>query len=364
LTNASGSALQERVSLSHRFELEARRRDTGQRLAREAVDEAYLQPLLEEALWRARRRGVVGRERDGVGWQVEAVLASGDPADVHRLRVTVVDGAARHVQEASPQVLRAPAVALTDRLLKEGRLKEGDDFEVVVRAGPRSTASGNEAAGRRVGRLRENLAPWVSGQLEEWRGQSRPISSESHHTEDTPVFIRRKVLDLARRLCRAPGDHEGGAWLAGRLVRQSGEAPEIFVVIDAAFQARHVNQGRFSLTPTPEAYAHVEAKLATRRRRLGRDEETLVGFGHAHNFLPALDGDGKARCPACPKRTTCRLHSAFYSRDDQQFHKAIFTQKPYAVGLVWGFDPLFHDVLRVFGFRDGVLAERSIDVVE
>jgi len=360
------SAPGERVELSHRFHLEARRRDTGQRLAREPVDEAYLQPLLEEVLWRARRRGVAGRERDAVRWRVEALRTSGEAGDVRRLRVTVADGETRFVREAPPRVLKAPAVALTARLLKDGRLKEGDDFEVVVRAGPRSPASGgglNDPAGPRV---KENLAPWVPGRLDEWRARSPTRLGESHHEDDTPVFVRRKVLDLVRRLCRAPGDHEGGAWLAGRLVREDGDAPEIFVVIDGAFEARHVDQGRFSLTPTPAAYAHAEAKLATRRRRLGRDEETLVGFGHGHNFLPSLDPDrdGRAKCPTCPERSTCRLHSAFYSQDDQRFHRALFTQKPYAVGLVWGFDPMFRDVLGVFGFRDGVLAARSIHVVE
>ena len=38
--------------------------------------------------------------------------------------------------------------------------------------------------------------------------------------------------------------------------------------------------------------------------------------------------------------------------------------QPYAVGLVWGLDARDQDVLRVYGFREGLFQERSIWVFD
>ena len=359
------------------FHVEVRRPE-GEVLAREDIPRAYLQPIVEEALWRAWRNGSVGDDRSALWWDVQPRLGRDGRANaVAELELhvgdghTTVDGApakTARTQRFSMDVFDEPAQEVVRRLLAARVLTAGDRYEVTILAHVpqeelRAPASAEAASSFHVVH-RESVPPLVEGRLEDWQARSTLLNPDAADEHDTPVFITESALEQAHRFCRRPGVREGGAALVGELKRQWQPKPEIFVVIDGCFEALHADRTRFSLTPTTDTYRHFEKQLALRRRRLGRPAELLLGIAHGHNFAPALDEQHNALCPSCPKQATCTLNSAYYSLDDSRFHKALFTKQVFAVGLVWGFTPREEDVLRVYGFRNGALRERAIHRVD
>lgn len=344
--------------------VELRRPKSGTPVARARVAEAYFQPVIDDGLWRARRRSVIS-DLNSASWEVEPVFSTEGQRRVKGLSLCVEENGARFSREYSLQIFREPALDLARRLLREEHLKEEDDVETVVLAYPPQSqpASGADSieVKMEVSQAKLCLTP---GRLSDWYDRSTQLNTEAHCADDTPVFIQRRALEQARFFCRVPGALEGGALLVGLLYQQTEPEPEIFAVIDAAFEARHARQEKFSLTLTTRTYQDFERQLALRRKRLNRPEEMLLATAHAHNFAPSLDkSTGEPNCPGCPLRPSCNLNSAFFSPEDIQFHRALFVKQPFAIGLVWGLDPRFDDVLKVYGSRDGAFQERSLWVV-
>ncbi|MCZ6793588.1 MAG: hypothetical protein O7J95_08250, partial [Planctomycetota bacterium] len=312
-----------------------------------------------------------GPDPGAVRYDLEPVFATDDPTAVEGFRLEVArktggpaaDGEeGRRLRQDYPlDVLREPLHNLRLRLLAEKKLEASEELELRVlarRPEPREGAALPEVV------VEETPQRWVPGRLEDWLPRSSLLGEHAHVEEDTPVFVLRAAHENALRYCRAAGDREGGAMLVGRVFQQVTPSPELFVVVEAAFEARHADQQSFSFTFTTETFLYLERQLARRRRRLGRPEEVLAGMVHSHPFLPALDKDGQPLCPACRQRPTCKLNSAFYSGADELFHRAVFARSAFAVGIVLGRDPRGEEVLRVFGVRRGLVEERSIWIVD
>ncbi len=360
------------LSTAYEFEVEIQSTETGACIARQPVPSQSLRSLAEDALWLAQRRGLVGDDRSGARCEVEPRFVGDDYARIDGVRLRVHDssagasngsGAASEpcfIRDYPLDIFMDAMRGLIAHAVAEKRMDANAVHEKVVNARLPQTASRDLG-----GEIRQEPLRPVAGRLEDWRDRSILISAEHHRERATPVFIHGETFDDAREFCRAGGEREGGAMLVGRVYRQVEPEPELFTVIEATFEARHAAQEVFSLTPTTETFVHFETQLEVRRRRLDRPEEIALGFSHGHNFLPALDPKtGAPLCPACPKRSTCPLDSAFYSADDMQFHRALFEKRAFAIGLVFGLTPRKEDRVRVFGFVDGILRERSIWRVE
>ena len=359
---------------SFEFEIEVRLRGEARPLIRESIDRGYLQPLIEDAIFTAQRRGMMEGDSNAAECAVEPVFGGGRGrlagVRVHLRRSLLAGSATRTDAETDShlameydlEILKPLQNRAVARLLQEKRLSPNDDYETSVHAHrpqvPFNSAPSDQSAARRAPLL------WMDGELEAWQRRATLLNEELQREDDPQVFILRQAFEAARSFSRAGGTREGGALLVGRLVRQVHPQRELFAVIEAAFEARHADQQQFSLTLSNETYLYFEKQLARRRHRLGRPEEMHLGIAHGHNFLPALGADGGALCPSCPKRTTCDLDSAFYSADDGQFHRGLYNKQPFAVGIVFGLTPREEDRVRVFGASKGVLKERSIWLVD
>ncbi|MBI4584935.1 MAG: hypothetical protein HY717_13055 [Planctomycetes bacterium] len=329
-------------------------------------------PIIDDGLWFAQRRGVIGMDRSRARWELLPVFVNGSGGQVRSLRMRVSESGPALSRDYSLGVFQEPAQELLRELMKDGKLGLEDEIVTqvlafrpqpaarspIAAAGPRAAAS---PAVTPV--VEERPLPVLPGRLEEWQGRAAAVNPQSGQEGDTPVFILRSVFERARASCRRPGELEGGAFLTGRLYRQAEPVPEIFLAVEGSFEASHALQERFSLTFTAGTYGAFEEQLERRRRRLNRPEEILAGVAHGHGFLPGLGEDRQPLCPACPKRAECGLHSAFYSSDDLAYHRALFSRLPFALGLVFGLDPREHDVVRAYGYRDGSIQERSFWLV-
>jgi hypothetical protein len=352
------------------FEIELRRRG-GALVAREAVAPGRLRPLVDDALWRAQRRGIVGPRRSLARWDLEPVFAGAGAPRVEGIDLRVEAEGGRFSRRYGLGVFREPAASFRDRLVVDAAIARDEEIEIGVRAiEPQLVSPGAAPPGVEI-RLEEPPLPLTPGSLRDLLARSRPHNPEAEKADDAPVFILGQALEEARSHCRSGdsqshggGALEGAAFLVGRL-HADVDHPEIFAVIEAALEARHALRERFSVEPTAETYRDLESRIAVRRRLLGRPEEILLATAHAHPFAPSISREtGKAQCPECPLRAECKLDSAFWSADDARYTESLFVKAPHGVGLVWGLSPRFEDVLRVYGFRDGVMEERGIRIVD
>ncbi len=344
-------------------------------LGRDTVPAAFLGTIEEEAIWQAYRAGRLGEDRDRAWVEIEPLFTTrwGRANAVDALELRVGDSTAGGETDKLPSCIRRvsldafeqPALDFVRRLRADATLgpEEGYRVEFFAIEPPRPSEPPTEPPRFRVTEHR-TWPPTEPALLSEWKQSARLTNEEAGHPDDTVVFITDAAYEQALAACRRPGVAEGGAGLVGTVRNQLEPTPEKFIVIDGSFEMRHADQSQFHLAPTTETYVELERRLQQRRRRLDRPAELLVGIAHGHNFLPALDEQGGALCPSCPKRPTCTLHSAYYSADDVQFHQALFQHQIFAIGLVWGFTPREEDVLRIYGFRDGAVRERAIYRVE
>ena len=73
------------------------------------------------------------------------------------------------------------------------------------------------------------------------------------------------------------------------------------------------------------------------------------------NTLKKIEEEGKTG-PLQPE--------IYFSTDDVQFHKAFFTKRAFSVSLVFGLSPREEDKVRIYGFTDGIVKERSLWLVD
>lgn len=370
------------------FELELRRIGKGGVLFRQRLERAHLQPLIDDALWAAVRRGAIDGQL-----AAESVHLGAEVDDAGRVRAFAVSvrGSSSVVTRYSTSLLRDEAEVHRERMVASGQITAADEIEFWVRPvspqaappGPpdgvgsvrRATATDalpSIAALAATATVEQAAIPIIDvpdcdhpqGALAAWQRDALTVNAERGKARDPHVFALRGVLDQAEEYCRRPGRAEGAAMLVGRLLRQTSPEPEVFAVIEAAFEVQHAEQDVFRLEPTTASYVQLEQQIERRRRRLDRPEEVFIGIAHAHNFLPSVADDGTPHCPNCPKIATCPAHSAFYSADDVAYTRAFFGKQVFGIGVVFGLTPRKESVTRVFGFRDGSIQERSLAVVD
>ena len=249
-----------------------------------------------------------------------------------------------------PELFQSAADSLAGELMRTGKIDATTEVYYWVEARADASMPQGKAT------LRSSSTPLVEGQLSDFLSLSVPCGPAIQ--DDYPVFVLESALHKAQQYSWKGRTVEAGAWLVGRLMRQRHPSAEIFGVIDTAIEACGATQRPTSLRLSTETYRHFERLMALRRKRGGHANELAMGFYHSHPFLPSVR-DGREVCPTCSLRAECQLTSSFFSKDDAQFHRAVFGQAPYTVQIVLGLNPREQFDLKMFCYSGGQFRERS-----
>lgn len=330
---------------THRYVAEASGRE-GRRLGALALAPDFA-PAAEWAHWQGLRRGMMPAFAHHGAGVVEPVFDGVLKAPFvvgFRVRFDVQEPT--YEAPMIPWRYVQPAVQEgATRLVTEGVLQADETFAYRVCAFPLATSEAPPVAPPR-GACEEVSAPLALSKaaLAPRLGCACRAGEAAWSATDFPLIVPSALLAEAQALARAAGDHETGGILVGHLRRDTA-SPEIYVEITAQIPATLAEAGRTHLGFTPEAWSAVSAALALRRRN-----EIILGWWHFHPFF----------CRRCApaRRRQCALSRPFFSREDQELHRAVF-DTAFSVAL------LLSDVgeasLRCdwFGWRYGSIAARG-----
>ncbi len=195
-----------------------------------------------------------------------------------------------------------------------------------------------------------------------YRG-GKPSDDDEAGESRLPVFVASQVWEEGRELARRGGERESAAVWTGRLCRDT-RSPEMFLLLDACLEAEHAEEEKFSVTFSDQTWGGVRQRLQTRRRRLNRPQEIIVGSVHGHNFQPEADSHGNRACEACHLLDHCTRTTAVASSDDHLWHRCVFAGQPWAVLLVWGWNARDEEDWRLYGLQNGGLRPRGLRVLK
>ncbi len=258
-------------------------------------------------------------------------------------RVRFDDAADEATLDFDKEYFRPTARSTSVTLVAEGKLREGEVFRFRPLAFP--VAGGAPAVP--IASAARDISPGLS--LRETRladFTARSTVEGSPQDDDFPVFVPEHVLDEMRELSRGAGDHETGGFLVGQLHRDAS-IPEIFLEITAQIPAKHVISATDRLTFTERTWTDAQAVLDLRQRG-----EQWTGYWHRHPV--------SSWCRNCApeKQRVCRLAKDFFSEQDRQVQRAVFS-RAYNVALVFN-DVAFDDSsFSLFGWRRGDIQPRG-----
>lgn len=209
-----------------------------------------------------------------------------------------------------------------------------------------------------------SLAPFLAASepLEAgWTGST--FTAEQEERLYIPAFVFDDVWAQGLQCARRGEDLESAGMWVGRLLRDR-ESRELFLVIDGCIEARHeAVEKRYSVELSGETWNAIRGVLEQRRRRLGRPNEILLGSVHGHNFLPGVEEGNGSSCATCPKAAECTQTTATASAFDLDWHHCVFSNQPWAILGVWGYNVRGEEVWQMYGLADGTLLPRSIRVL-
>ena len=128
---------------------------------------------------------------------------------------------------------------------------------------------------------------------------------------------------------------------------------EFFVVAYDAFEVIGAEKTMVSLAYSGESWTRIQNIIQARQK--SQPHYKLIGQAHGHNFLP---NDGNC-CEACPTREYCDLTNLFASADDQEFTRAVFSQQPWSLCLIFGLSARGDLIRGLFTLHDGKLGMRE-----
>lgn len=342
-------------------------------LAREPVSVNDLLLPRDETWLRGLRAGALGPDLTRLTMNV----LPGESASADRMlgySIELSDNGRSYRRHYSIHSLIPAALRMARALLKEKEeIKEeifdddGDLSFYLTAARPEQQPSPDPAESSGTVRVvRRNEPPlFESAPLDDFLHNSAPLTgrNEKSAADAMPVFVTKEVWDEGHELARAGGEKESAAVWTGRLLRDT-RSPEVFLLLDACIKAEHATEEKFKVTFSGETWARVRELLDTRRRRLGRPQERIVGSLHGHNFLPEADDKGQRTCQACPVMKICSRTTAAASAADLEWHRSVFVGQPWALLLVWGHNAREQEEWRLYGLEDGTLAPRTLRLLK
>ena len=331
------------------YQIEIVRPSDGRRFGRRQVPDSHLEPVREQLLFAAQRRGKAPADLTGIEACDVPQFEDDQSGEIASLTFNLGQGTDRVEQRHGLDLFQPVASAISAELVQSKQLEANE--EIICRTYARPAASHLSTNGVKASVKRQPL-PLLSGQIDDFLALAKAVGTLHH--DDYPVFVLDEVLERAHDLSWKGRSLEGGSWLIGGLYQQTTPKPEIFAVIHSVLEARGATHERFRIEMSTETFLDLQAQMQ-RRKRFAQTPETEIGAYHTHPFLPSIL-DGKEACPTCPLQKECNLTSSFFSQTDAQFHKALFGRAPYTVEMVLGLTPREEFDLRMFvmdgsGFR-------------
>jgi len=266
-----------------------------------------------------------------------------------RVRMTY-DGLREVSQDFPTNLLRGLTRRVSEQLVAEGALREGDTFRCDPIAFAQTTAP--RAASRKIGVVARATPPAIAlceGSLEDFLERAVPPSDVDRG--DMPVFLPQGILAEVARLTDEAGLKETGGVVIGHLHRDT-TAAEVFAEITAQIPAIHTDAELTRLTFTPATWTSVRAALALRARG-----EIMLGWWHSHPV--------REWCKDCPleRQRDCIFASGFLSEHDRALHRTMFP-RAFSIALVVNDVATGGPTYSLFGWRLGLLERRGFHTLE
>ena len=196
-------------------------------------------------------------------------------------------------------------------LVQQGLLQAGEHFDYLVTAFP-SPPAAQPRARFEIAEVPTAL-PLKSSLLEDLYARSIAVGEQNE--EDIPVFLPQAVLAEADQLTREAAGVETASVLIGHMHRDRSGG-ELFLEVTAQIPARNSQGTATKVTFGPETWDAVQSALALRG-----ENEQWVGWFHSH---PA-SAWCSAKCTP-EERARCPLQRSFFSADDCDMHRTVFSK--------------------------------------
>lgn len=244
---------------------------------------------------------------------------------------------------------------LSATLIKDGTLQPKDVITYSICAFPKEQPEQGDAQQPHARFTVEEVVhplPIEELSLTSYHQHSQHFEEETPPVQDVPdmpVFFHAQIMKEAMALAKNAGDLETGGILIGHLHRDP-TSKEIFLEVTAQIPATHTQAQQTSLSFTPETWAAVQAALTLRHQK-----EQWLGWWHCHpNF-----------CKNCPeeRQKTCTLSKPFFSQDDCNLHRQIFSRAFNIALLLTNRGPQGW-ATNAFGWRQGMIASRGYAIFQ
>ena len=362
-----------RVNTECRLAIDLMAKGDDRVLAREPVSATDLGPMRDETWLNGLRSGCLGWKRHELTVRVLPGNRS-EPGDrLLDFRLELRQGERMFLQKFPMFSLASVAERAKNRLQSQGA-PEAQECQFVLRAletdGVQAGSSGSKLASHDskravVTRCEKTAEPiWETASLSDHLHNSELLPIPSLGSEDGDemgpcIFVPSDVWTETDQSARRGGEVESAALWTGRLMKDE-ESPEIFLVIDACLPAEHAVEEKYSVRFSGDTWGHIEGRLETRRKRLGRPAERFLGSVHGHNFPVPADENGQKKCAVCSQAKVCGRTNALISTDDEQWHRSVFSGQPWATLLIFGWNARDEEDWKLYGLKDGRLQPRTL----
>jgi hypothetical protein len=235
-------------------------------------------------------------------------------------------------------------------LVQKGSLREGEHFEFLVTAFPSPPSARGVAQQRARFEIEEvpTPLPLKSSILEDFNARS--IAVGDRNETEIPVFIPQYVLAEADQMTRDAAGVETASVLIGHMHRDM-RGGDLFLEVTAQIPARNSQATATKVSFGPETWNAVQAALALRG-----ENEQWVGWFHSHPAAfwcnPKCSPEARAQCP---------LQRSFFSSDDCDVHRTVFSKAFQIALLVTNTDTGLQHAL--FCWRNGVIVQRGFNII-
>ena len=260
-----------------------------------------------------------------------------------------VPGKGQVVSRVPTRYFKDQARAASAPLVQRGQLKAGEAFDYLIAAFPDDQPK--PALARARFEIEEVPVPLPLKESHLIGFEARSTACGPQHEQDIRIFIPQTVLEEVDALTRAAEAVEAAAVLIGyhHRDRVSGD---LFLEITAQIPARHSLASSVKVQFTPDTWTAVQRLIDLRR-----SQEQMVGWFHSH---PARHWCN-AQCPA-EARQRCALQRTFFSADDCDVHRTVFSKASNVALLVTDTDAGLEHA--AFAWRDGMIEQRGFHIIQ
>jgi len=245
---------------------------------------------------------------------------------------------------------KAFATAASAAMVSRGLLQPGELFEYLVAAfrAP-SWSSAVEPHDRFA--IEEVPVPLAVKPAMLGEFLSRSVECGATDPEDIRVFIPQEVLAEVEMLTRQAPAIEVASVLIGHLHRDQAST-DVFLEVTAQIPARNSQGTALKVTFGPDTFHAVQTAIALRRA-----EEQWIGWAHSH---PAASAWCNPKCSP-EARAQCPLQRVFFSADDCDVHRTLFSKAFSIALLITNTDAGL--VPALFSWRNGIIVQRGFNML-